>query len=136
MPITINPPAAVAAHRRQGEGSSPLAGFLPAKADNILYAGRPVKETLDELFTAFGTVTMPEFSGQKTTESGEFTITEGSTPVAYRKEDAAALTPLHPLYDADLIPYTNDEAGLAAGSSLADALDILSSRLVEKEQTA
>ena len=61
---------------------------------------------------------------------------EKAASVLHRKEDAATLTPLHPLYDASLIPYTNDAAGLAAGSSLADALDALASRLAEKEQSA
>lgn len=81
MPITINPPAAVAAHRRQGEGSSPLADFFPAGADHILYGGRPVKEALDELFAAFGTVAIPERGWQKFTESGDFTVPEGVTRV-------------------------------------------------------
>lgn len=82
MSITLNPPVAVAAHKREGESASPVPGFLPAHAANILYRDKTVKDALDELFTGFGAATAPPGRGwQKFTESGDFIVPEGVTRV-------------------------------------------------------
>lgn len=81
MPITLNPPIVITAHKREGEGSSPVLGLLPARAENILYGGKTVKDALDELFAAFGTATPPERGWQKFTETGDFIVPEGVTRV-------------------------------------------------------
>lgn len=44
------------------------------------------------------------------------------------------ITPQHFMYDATHLPYTNEEAGLAEGSTVADALEMLYARLSQKEQ--
>lgn len=125
MSITLNPPVAVAAHKREGESAPPVPDFLPAHAANILYKDKTMKDALDELFTAFGG-----------TASGETTVTENPAPTAHRKEDGTTLTPLELMVDASLIPYTNEEAGLAEGSTVADALDALYARLAERKENA
>lgn len=80
MSITLNPPVAVAAHKREGESASPVPDFLPAHAANILYKDKTVKDALDELFEAFAPP-IPERGWQKFTETGEFTVPEGVTRV-------------------------------------------------------
>ena len=61
---------------------------------------------------------------------------EAPAPIAHRKEDATSLTPLNMMADAALIPYANETAGLAEGSTVADALDALHARLTEKKENA
>lgn len=80
MSITLNPPVAVAAHKREGESASPVPDFLPAHAANILYKDKTVKDALDELFEAFAPP-IPERGWQKFTETGKFTVPEGVTRV-------------------------------------------------------
>ena len=80
MPITLNPPVVITAHKREGESSSPVLDFLPAHAANILYKGKTVKDALDELFEAFAPP-LPERGWQKFTETGQFTVPEGVTRV-------------------------------------------------------
>ena len=81
MPITLNSPVVITAHKREGESSSPVLDFLPAHAANILYKGKTVKDALDELFAAFGTATPAERGWQKFTETGEFIVPDGVTRV-------------------------------------------------------
>lgn len=59
-----------------------------------------------------------------------------STFAIYRKEDNTTINPLDMMTDASLIPYINEEAGLAKGSTVADALDLLYARLDEKKENA
>lgn len=80
MPITLNPPIVITAHKREGESASQALAFLPASADNIRYDGMTVKEALDELFSAFSPP-LPERGWQKFTESGEFVAPEGVSRV-------------------------------------------------------
>lgn len=81
MSITLNPPIVITANRREGEGSSPLLDFLPARAENILYGEMTVKEALDALFSSFGAATPAERGWQKFTETGEFIVPDGVTRV-------------------------------------------------------
>lgn len=86
MSITLNPPIVITAHKREGEGSSPVLGLLPARAENILYGDKTVKDALDELFAAFsdtstgegGALTRPPTTGgwQRFTASGDFIVPE------------------------------------------------------------
>lgn len=54
----------------------------------------------------------------------------------YRKEDDTTITPLDMMVDASHLPYLNEEAGLAEGSTIADALDLLHTRLAEQKEHA
>lgn len=56
---------------------------------------------------------------------------EPETPkcTVYRKNNETSVTPLDFKVDAALLPYTNVDAGLEEGSTLADALELLYSRL-------